>query len=180
METAALYDAARLGDAAAVRQRLTKLSNTIEGPVPSAMALAANALADGDGDALDHATTAFASFGYRLHAAKTATAAARAHRHTGQHRRAIRSQEQAAALVDICPKANTPLLNHADPLAGLTHREREIARLAAAGQSSQDIARTLQLSTRTVNNHLGRVYAKLSVSGRHALTSILGRHTRLP
>jgi len=174
IEMMALYDAARLGDADAVRHRLTKLSNLVEGPVGSAMAQAAGALSDGDGDALDHATTAFASFGYRLHAAETATAAARAHRRAGERRRAVRSQEQAAALIDACPKANTPLLNLADPLTGLTRREREIVRLAAAGRSAQDIARTLHLSTRTVDNHLGRAYAKLGVSGRRALAPLLG------
>ena len=175
IEMMALYDAARLGDADAVRHRLTKLRGVVEGPVGSTMAEAANALADGDGDALDHATTAFASFGYRLHAAETATAAARAHRHASQPRRAIQSREQAAALLDACPKANTPLLNLADPLAGLTRREREIVRLAAAGQTGQEIARTLHLSARTVNNHLGRAYAKLGVSGRHALAPLLAR-----
>jgi DNA-binding CsgD family transcriptional regulator len=173
LEMVALYDAARLGDADSVRHRLTKLSTVVEGPVGSAIAEAANALADGDGDALDHATTAFASFGYRLHAAETATAAARAHRQVGAQRRATRSQEQAATLIDACPKARTPLLNLADPLAGLTHREREIIRLAAAGRSGQEIAQTLHLSVRTVNNHLGRAYAKLGIPGRRALSPLL-------
>lgn len=175
IEMMALYDAARLGDADGVRHRLTKLSNLVEGPVGPAMADAAHALADRDGDALDHATAAFASFGYRVHAAETATAAARAHRHAGERRRAVRSQEQAAVLIDACSKVSTPLLNLGDALAGLTHREREIVLLAAAGKSSQEIARALHLSTRTVNNHLGRAYAKLGVSGRHSLAPLLGR-----
>jgi DNA-binding CsgD family transcriptional regulator len=147
----------------------------VEGPVGTTMAVAANALAGGDGEALDRATTAFASFGYRLHAAETATAAARAHRHAGERPRAVRSQEQAATLLDACPKATTPLLVLADPLAGLTRREREVARLAAAGRSGREIARTLHLSARTVDNHLGRAYAKLGVSGRPALAALLGR-----
>jgi DNA-binding CsgD family transcriptional regulator len=175
IEMVALYDAARLGDADAVRHRLTKLGNVVEGPVGTTMAVAANALAGGDGEALDRATTAFASFGYRLHAAETATAAARAHRHAGERPRAVRSQEQAATLLDACPKATTPLLVLADPLAGLTRREREVARLAAAGRSGREIARTLHLSARTVDNHLGRAYAKLGVSGRPALAALLGR-----
>jgi len=175
IEMMALYDAARLGDAGAVRHRLTNLSSMIQGPVASAMAEAANALADGDGAALDRATAAFASFGYHLHAAETATAAAKAHRRAGGRHGAIRSQKQADTLIDACPNANTPLLNLTDPLAELTRREREIARLAAAGQSSQEIARTLRLSVRTVNNHLGRAYAKLGVPGRHALAPLLHR-----
>lgn len=174
IELMALYDAARLGDAAAVRQRLTKLAAAVEGPVGVAMAGAAHALADGDGAALDRATTAFASFGYRLHAAETASAAARAHRAAGDRDRAVRAQERAAVLLDGCPNAVTPLLGGADTLAGLTRREREIVRLAAAGRSSQQIAAALRLSPRTVDNHLGRAYAKLGVSGRHTLAQLVG------
>lgn len=57
----------------------------------------------------------------------------------------------------------------------LTRREREVVRLAAAGQSSQQIAQMLRLSPRTVDNHLGRAYAKLGVSGRHTLGPLLGQ-----
>ena len=48
----------------------------------------------------------------------------------------------------------------------LTDRERQIARLAADGVPSRDIADQLYLSTRTVDNHLQRVYTKLGVTGR--------------
>jgi DNA-binding CsgD family transcriptional regulator len=53
----------------------------------------------------------------------------------------------------------------------LTDREREIAVLAAAGQSSRAIAETLFLSVRTIDNHLGRIYDKLGVSNRADLAS---------
>ena len=55
----------------------------------------------------------------------------------------------------------------------LTAREREIASLAAQGDSSQQIADRLFLSVRTVNNHLQSVYAKLGVSGRKHLAGAL-------
>ena len=54
-------------------------------------------------------------------------------------------------------------------VAPLTPRERDIATLAAQGESSQEIADRLFLSVRTVNNHLQNVYAKLGVSGRRQL-----------
>jgi DNA-binding CsgD family transcriptional regulator len=55
----------------------------------------------------------------------------------------------------------------------LTPRELQVARLAAAGTSSPDIAATLAVSRRTVDNQLGRVYAKLGVGGRADLAAAL-------
>jgi DNA-binding NarL/FixJ family response regulator len=65
------------------------------------------------------------------------------------------------------------------PLAPLTTREREIARLAATGRTSRDIAEHLCLSPRTVETHLARVYRKLGLSSRAALANLLAadRHT---
>jgi DNA-binding CsgD family transcriptional regulator len=54
---------------------------------------------------------------------------------------------------------------------GLTRRELQIALLASSGLSSKDIAAKLQLSVRTIDNHLGHVYAKLGISGRNELAS---------
>jgi DNA-binding CsgD family transcriptional regulator len=55
----------------------------------------------------------------------------------------------------------------------LSDREREVARLAAAGLPSKEIAARLFLSLRTVNNHLQRVYVKLGVSSRADLARAL-------
>ncbi|MEY9836242.1 response regulator transcription factor [Streptacidiphilus sp. EB103A] len=51
----------------------------------------------------------------------------------------------------------------------LTAREREIADLASTGRTSNEIAKVLFLSVRTVDRHLGRVYRKLGVSNRTSL-----------
>ncbi|WP_189134340.1 helix-turn-helix transcriptional regulator [Wenjunlia tyrosinilytica] len=53
----------------------------------------------------------------------------------------------------------------------LTEREREIAKLAAAGKRSREIAVQLFLSPRTVEAHLSRIYRKLDISSRAALAS---------
>ncbi|HEY6746973.1 MAG TPA: alpha/beta fold hydrolase [Mycobacteriales bacterium] len=50
----------------------------------------------------------------------------------------------------------------------LTARERDVLRLAAAGHDNEAIARTLSLSTRTVERHLQNAYLKLGVTGRTA------------
>lgn len=55
----------------------------------------------------------------------------------------------------------------------LTRREREIATLAVQGLSDKAIATKLSLSTRTVEGHLYRTYAKLGIAGRDDLTADL-------
>ena len=55
----------------------------------------------------------------------------------------------------------------------LTNRERQVAKLAAEGAKSREIADQLYLSPRTVENHLQRVYTKLGVNGRDALAPAL-------
>jgi DNA-binding CsgD family transcriptional regulator len=55
----------------------------------------------------------------------------------------------------------------------LTPREEAVARLAAEGRSSRDIADTLVISVRTVDLHLSRVYKKLGVDGRKQLRAAL-------
>lgn len=51
----------------------------------------------------------------------------------------------------------------------LTDREREVASLAAAGLSNQEIAAQLVLSVRTVETHMHRIMRKLDVTSRQAL-----------
>lgn len=53
----------------------------------------------------------------------------------------------------------------------LTAREREIVALVAEGLSNRAIAEQLVVSTRTVENHLHRAYAKLGVSSRAELVA---------
>lgn len=48
----------------------------------------------------------------------------------------------------------------------LSGREMEVLRLAAKGQKNQDIANMLFLSVRTVQTHLGNIFAKMGVSSR--------------
>ena len=55
-----------------------------------------------------------------------------------------------------------------------THRgEYEVALLAAAGRSSRAIADSLGITVRTVDNLLGRAYAKLGIAGRAGLVDVL-------
>lgn len=60
---------------------------------------------------------------------------------------------------------------HAGGPTPLTAREREIALLAVEGLTNRDIARSLTVSTRTVEGHLYRIYVKLGISRREELTA---------
>ena len=53
--------------------------------------------------------------------------------------------------------------------AALTPQELTVARLVAGGGSNRDVARELQLSVKTVEVHLTRVYAKLGIRSRTQL-----------
>ncbi|WP_282699913.1 LuxR family transcriptional regulator [Streptomyces sp. CC219B] len=57
--------------------------------------------------------------------------------------------------------------------AGLTHQESRIATLVADGLSNRDIGARLQLSPKTVANHLSRIYPKLGVTTRAAVARAL-------
>ena len=50
----------------------------------------------------------------------------------------------------------------------MTGRELEVLRLAATGQSDQEIAEALFISPRTVSRHLTAIFAKLDVKTRTA------------
>jgi len=173
-EAVALHDVARLGAPAAVRGRLEELAGLVEGRLAPVLATSAAALAAGDGAALDQVAAAFEDLGALLLAAETAAAAARAHRAAGRDARANASAERAATVAAACQGARTPGLAPGALASALTAREREVAVLAAAGTSSREIAGRLDLSVRTVDNYLGRAYAKLGVSSRAELAALVG------
>ncbi|WP_025159432.1 LuxR family transcriptional regulator [Leifsonia aquatica] len=58
--------------------------------------------------------------------------------------------------------------------AVLTDRKHEVAELAAAGLSNQEIASRLVLSVRTVETHMHRIMRKLDIGSRQELKHYLG------
>ena len=50
-----------------------------------------------------------------------------------------------------------------DPYGRLTAREREVFHLMVEGLTTKEIARKLEISTKTAENHRSRVLAKLDV-----------------
>jgi DNA-binding NarL/FixJ family response regulator len=59
----------------------------------------------------------------------------------------------------------TPAQHHTDS-SGLTDREREVLDLLAGGASNAEIARTLHLSIKTIQNNVSRILDKLQLADR--------------
>jgi DNA-binding CsgD family transcriptional regulator len=172
-EAQALYDLARLGDPMAVGARLAELAHVCEGSLVDGYARGSAATISGDPHKLVEATDTFERIGARLLAAESAVQAAQAYRVQGQPRLASSLGARAGKLTASCEGARTPVLAVQVSLSPLSARERDIASLAAQGESSKAIAERLFLSVRTVNNHLGSIYTKLGVTGRGELGSKL-------
>jgi DNA-binding CsgD family transcriptional regulator len=171
-EVCALHDAIRFGRAADVLDRIEDLAETVEGPYAAAMATHVRALVDNDGPALDEAAAAFSELGLDLFAAEACVAAARAHRRVGRRGSAFAALERSRAHVARCQGARTPTLVASDLPDDLTSREHEVADLAASELTSRAIAQRLGITTRTVDNLLGRVYTKLGISSRQDLRDL--------
>ncbi|HEV2740063.1 MAG TPA: AAA family ATPase [Candidatus Elarobacter sp.] len=114
------------------------------------------------------ASDAFRSVGYRLW---EATALERA----GDAPAARAAYEACGAVRDVNRLSDGP--RSAAAPNRLTKRESQIADLAATGLSNREIAEQLSLSDRTVEHHLGAVFAKLGVRSRVELAA---RKSRQP
>lgn len=87
----------------------------------------------------------------------------------------VREEEPRVRSASEVREESAPPTGAPGALGLLTGREWEIARLAAMGKRSREIAEELFLSPRTVETHLARIYRKLQVSSRVALASAIGQ-----
>jgi DNA-binding CsgD family transcriptional regulator len=170
-----LHAAARLGRAAAAVDGLTRLAATVDGPGAAAALAHARALAAGDGKLLAAAGAELEEMGATLVAAEAQRSASNAFRTAGLGASAAAAARRATELLRRCGTVASPGLEpEVGPGEPLTDREREVARLAARGLTSPEIASELFLSVRTVDTHLSRVYRKLMIEGRRELATALG------
>ncbi|MEU5525587.1 LuxR C-terminal-related transcriptional regulator [Micromonospora chersina] len=153
-----------------VAQRLAELSEQVDGVLPPLVARYARATLDGGPDELLAVADGFAARELIVYAAE---ATAMALHRMGRSRSGATgpARERLADLLRRCDEVSTPALRLLRPT--LTEREWEIGRLAADGSTSRAIAERLFLSTRTVENHLQRIYSKLGVAGRAELRAAL-------
>ncbi len=149
-------------------------------------------------DALGHAMLAASSFeraGWALAGARARVLAGKALAALGDRDAAVSTLESAASALRACG-ATGPLgeahrelrrlgkrigatgrrRSRAETgVAALTPRELEVALLVADGRTNKEIAEQLFLSGRTVESHLGRIFAKLQVSSRAAVAGMIVR-----
>jgi DNA-binding CsgD family transcriptional regulator len=172
LAASAWHDVIRLGGNGEAFARLTALEGKVDGELMRARAAHAGAVADNDGNRVVEAAQLYEQLGASLFAAEAAAQAIT----LAVHRRERAVARHATALLrDVRPRcrgARTPLLLDV-PMAELSPRERDVARLAATGLTSRQIADRLHLSIRTVDNLLQRCYVKLGVSGRHELPGVV-------
>ena len=171
-----LHDVARLGEPSAVAGRWpswparARAGWSPRTPITAAAGTAA---------ALVDVTDRFEAMGAVLLAAEVATEASQAYGSDGDRQQASSAfGVRASALGRQCEGARTPGLTAPVVVVPLTEHERDIAALAAQGDSSKEIAERLFLSVRTVDNHLQNVYSKLGVSGRRGPVGGAGRPRR--
>jgi DNA-binding CsgD family transcriptional regulator len=173
-ELRALHDALRFGEGRVAAAKLVAVAPEVEGPWARGLAAQAVAVVDDDGAGLEAAAAGFEVMGALLLGAEASAQASTAFRRAGLAARAERSAARARVLAAECEGARSPLLDELDEPQSLTAREREVALLAADGLTSLGIAERLFISTRTVEGHLLRVYAKLGVRDRRSLSRLLG------
>jgi DNA-binding CsgD family transcriptional regulator len=168
-----LHSVARLGRAQAVTQRLARLAELMEGPLPQARAEHAFAIAAKDGDRLRAVSVRFENLGADQLAVDAAAEGAAVWRRRGHLRRAVSLSRRAQQLSERCEGAHTPGAIQLEVRARLTPAEREAAILAASGRTNKEIAALLVLSVRSVENRLQHVYGKVGVSSRHELAQAI-------
>ncbi|WP_203336182.1 LuxR family transcriptional regulator [Nocardioides limicola] len=148
---------------------LREIAEEAGSPYLDRLARHAEASAAGDHEALIAVAGEWEEAGaFRLAAAAAATAT----RSLPRGRDMGPTRARAEELARRCPEVQVPALRVVDSADPLTPREREIARMAAAGATSKEIAGHLFLSSRTVDNHLQSVYAKLGISSRRELAQM--------
>lgn len=176
VEVLLLHEIVRLGGHELARAGLEALAGDVEGALADAARRQAIAVAGGDGAALDALADEWDARGAHLLAAECAAQAVAAHGAAGLTGSRAFSRARAFGLLHQCPGASTPALaglDAAPELGVLTARELEVAGLAARGLTRKDIAARLYLSDRTVGNHLNHIYAKLGITNRDELASLL-------
>jgi DNA-binding CsgD family transcriptional regulator len=177
-------------EAAAVRARLAALAHDqFPGDVTDGEASvhdhpwAVATLLRANGEAAA-AAAAYDTLGLRFDAARTHLAHGRAARRARQWRVAREALETAAAAFDALgspgwaeqARAELSRVGGRKPRTDaheLTQTERQVARLAASGQTNKEIASALFVTTHTVEAHLSKVYAKLGVRSRTELAAQL-------
>jgi DNA-binding CsgD family transcriptional regulator len=169
----AAHDAVRYTPSPEAARLLAAAAEQADGPLYPCLADYAHARVEDDAATLSSVSVRLEELGTILYAAEAAYAAARGYRTAGAGRAAAAAAVRASNLHARCEHAAMPWAIGFQSGELLTHREEQVALMAAAGNPDATIATDLQISIRTVQNHLTRAYRKLAVTGRHELPNAL-------
>jgi DNA-binding CsgD family transcriptional regulator len=186
----ALVEVGELDEAKAAANRLRELSERQKHPWGLATARRCDALVglaagydERAAGELERAAADYEALGLRFDRARSLLVLGRAQRRHRKWGAARRSLEQAIdAFEEIgsvgwagqaCSELSRVGARRPRPAGELTPSEARAAELAAEGLANKEIAQTLFVSVRTVEEHLSNVYAKLGVRSRTQLASRL-------
>jgi DNA-binding CsgD family transcriptional regulator len=140
-----------------------------QSPLLAALGRYITATGSGDPQTLANCATDLWARGLRVHAVKAAVTRSIALRERGEIEASIEQAEAAWVQSQETGRRSHGLFYRLGKALGLGPREREIALMLVQGGATQDIADSLGISTRTVENYLVGVYRKVGVEGRDAL-----------
>lgn len=164
------YLCCRLRPGASAALRLEQAVAECDSELFSLFALHGRALADRDPCGLSAVAEELAALGYAGLALEAVVAA----RGLSTGRASDELARRAEELRQHCRAGpGTALPETAGHTGRLTSRERQICELAASGMSNPAVAGYLDISVRTVSNHLQRAYDKLGVKRRAELGAAL-------
>ena len=122
---------------------------------------------------LERAASSFSQMSFSLVAAELWAAASGAYRREGLQARSTKAARRSYETAGLCEGARIRPATWPDQVEPLSRRQREVALLAARGATNAEIADALSLSVRTVESHLYAVFAKLGLTARDELNSVL-------
>lgn len=155
-----------------------RLGRAMEGRLYPALADYVDAAANGDEAGLAAASTAFRSTGALHYAIRADVTRCLVLRRLGRTADAAAAAEEAwnrSSLVADHPGLFARLRDD----IGLSDRENEILSLLSSQLTIADVARTLQISVRTVETQVYNIGRKVGVSGRQALARAAGAWLRV-
>ncbi len=175
-----LHDLVRMGEVDPAAEQLDQMGELVDGDFMEARIVFARAAHLRDLKLARSAADQFEAIGANLFAAEAATLEAELATEGGLRRAATDAEARATQLLQLCEGAHTPSVRLQRESAQLTNREREVATLAAQGMTSKEIAASLFVSVRTVDNHLQQVYVKLGIKRRSELAGRLSSVRGVP
>jgi DNA-binding CsgD family transcriptional regulator len=169
------HELARLGDVRNAQFLLTRVRGSF--PLGDLLVSHVDAMAGRRPHPLVEVANRLAEAGLLRFAAEAELEAADRFASEGQRAAASSAWRRASSLISLCGPLHLGIEPPFSGSVSLTRREREIANLAISGLRDQQISAQLELSVRTVQTHLHRVYCKLGVHSRQSLADVLQRES---